>query len=706
MKKIVLIIGVWLSVLAALHMPAFAQQTIAIPLPISSATVTIPPMTTAPLAPLATQLGQTLQTLVGAAPANEDDTNPTIADSFATHFLEMLAQMVDGIKAHSNVWADTQNALPDFAQWLQTQFSDTHRQALWGAIGNDCLIIIGAPLLIGVALSLLLLPVRTNLRRKNPHNRPSRVGLLIGLFVLRVLPMLVFLGIALTLLDQNEPHRLPRFVILNVIYALGLAYSIQQIARGIFAPTSPHLRLFEMPVDRARSAYRWVSVFTYLIVYGYFFIDVATVLRVPFTSIGLFQNLLAVLLTVLAIIVIYRKRPYIAGVIHGQIEDENTESFGLALRAWLSRHWHWLATVYLIVSLSVTLVGIENGFALLLRSTILSITILVVSRLSFMAIRYWAMPTSTGSGMIHRQILAFFLRPFIWVSAAVAIAAVWGFPLARLMATPLGQRATGAVSSFGITLVVLTLLYEMLNASIDRHLSRRDANKQPVATARARTLLPMVRNSAFILFSGIAVLVGLSVIGINIGPLLAGAGVLGVAVGFGSQTLVKDFLTGLFIVVENTIAVGDIVKIENFHGMVEALSIRTIRLRDADGSLHILPFSEVSKITNMSKGFAYALVDVGVSYESDLEKVMNVLREVGAQIQEDPVFKRVIIEPIEVLGVENLGDSSVTIRARLRTRPGKQFDVKRLLLLRIKQRFDKEGIEIPYPTVTHVVKPT
>jgi small conductance mechanosensitive channel len=248
-------------------------------------------------------------------------------------------------------------------------------------------------------------------------------------------------------------------------------------------------------------------------------------------------------------------------------------------------------------------------------------------------------------------------------------------------------------------------LYETINSWIERHLGQRDsATKAPLASARALTLLPMLRGSIFILFSAIIILTFMSAVGINIAPLLAGAGVLGVAVGFGSQTLVKDFLTGLFIVTENTVAVGDVVKIGDFSGAVETLSIRAIRLRDIDGSLHIIPFGDVSKITNLTRGFAFALVDINVGYDCDLEQVMQVIREVGATLQEDAVFKRVILEPIEVMGVEKFGDSAVTIRARLRTRPGKQWEVRRLLLLRIKQRFDQEGIEMPFPTVTHITR--
>jgi small conductance mechanosensitive channel len=250
------------------------------------------------------------------------------------------------------------------------------------------------------------------------------------------------------------------------------------------------------------------------------------------------------------------------------------------------------------------------------------------------------------------------------------------------------------------------LIYEGCNRTIEKHLNRRDADGKALqASARMRTLLPMIRNMVFVFFAVIVGFVTLSEAGFNIGPLLAGAGVVGVAVGFGSQALVKDFLTGLFIVIENTIAVGDVVKIGSHSGVVESISFRTLRLRDNEGALHILPFSIVTDIVNMTRDFAFAVINVGVSYSSDLEHVMRVIRAVGEDLQKDPVFKRVILEPIEILGVDSLGDSSITISSRLRTRPGKQWDVRRMFLLKLKQAFDKEKIEIPFPTVTSIQKP-
>jgi len=711
MKKLRLLLGI-LALSCLLSLPATAQQT----QPASPSTPLVTPALL-PVSPLATQIGATLQTLVGvpssqptasSANDNSEDNVGQMSDVFATDILDTLGHIVDVIKTNSATLGTNLTALPDLKAWIEHQQSDPHRQVLWNALGNDLIIAVFVPLLTAIALGLLFLPVRLKLKRNKPHTLPGRVGLLASLFLLRLTPIILFLGLGLLLLDQNEVHKLPRFVILGAIYVLALSLTVHEIMRSLFAPTAPHLRLFSFTNLQATSLYRWFSAFTFVIAFGYFLIDVATALRIPLDIVVIFQNILALVLTIMTIIVIFRIRPHVASILRGKVEvgaETETASFGIAMRAWLARHWHQLATSYLIISLAVTLLGIDNGFALMLRGTILSIFILVAARLCFLVLDLWTAPSATNAPLLHRQLLSFLLRPAIWIAALIAIAATWGFHFSNFVSTATGQRTAGAILSIALTLFILTVLYEMLNASIDRHLNRSDKNsKIPVASARARTLLPMVRNSVFILFCGIAVLACLSAVGFNIAPLLAGAGVIGVAIGFGSQTLVKDFLTGLFIVVENTIAVGDVVKIDSFSGVVEALSVRTIRLRDSDGSMHILPFSEVTKITNMTKGFAYALVDIGVSYDSDLEHVMQVLRDVGAQIQEDPVFKRVIMEPIEVMGVENLGDSSITIRARMRTRPGKQWDVRRLLLLRIKQRFDLEKIELPFPTVTHITK--
>jgi len=684
------------AALLAMSLPAGAQQT---PAPAGEAK----PAPTLPMPPLATQLGQTLQTLVeSAAPPAENEEQ--ISDTFATGLLNTFAKIIEKTKQAGAPLADYATAGQDFKDWVNRQ-KEPHRIALWSTIGHDLLIIVGTPLLFGLAALLFLIPLRMNIKRNKPKSAAGRLGLLTGLLFLRLVPIFIFLGASLFLLEQNEVLRLPRFVILNVIYAVSVGYIVQQVLRFAFAPTTAHLRLFPLPTKQAVSAYRWLSAFCFIIVYSYFLIDVAAVLRMPVSSIAIFQNFFALLLTVMAVIVIFRSRARVAAILQGTPGEEEKEKVGNVLRARLARNWHTFATGYLVIFFVITVLRVENGLALMLRGTIFSVILLFAARLGFIALEKWKMPDGDGGSPTHRQILSFVFRPIIWIATLLGMAEVWGFNLAGFIATPVGQRVLGALLSITVTLLVLTLLYEGLSAWIARHLKKTDTySKQPVASARARTLLPMLRNSIFILFSGIAILMSLSAMGFNIAPLLAGAGVVGVAIGFGSQTLVKDFLTGLFIVAENAIAVGDTVKIDGFNGVVEALSIRTIRLRDGDGALHILPFGQVSQITNMTRDFAYAQVDIGVAYKTDLEFAAEVIRKAGALVQEDPLFKRVILEPTEVLGVEALGDFSVTLRARIKTRPGKQWDVKRLFLLRIKQLFDEAGIEIPYPTAARIIQ--
>jgi len=196
------------------------------------------------------------------------------------------------------------------------------------------------------------------------------------------------------------------------------------------------------------------------------------------------------------------------------------------------------------------------------------------------------------------------------------------------------------------------------------------------------------------------VLTVLSELGVDIGPLLAGAGVLGIAVGFGAQSLVRDVITGVFILIEETITVGDIVTLGGHTGVVEKMTIRTIRLRDIQGNVHTLPYGEVTTILNYTEDFAFAMLDVGVAYRENTDEVVEVLTAVAAELAEDEAFAADLDGDFEVLGVDALADSSVTIRVRQRTRPGKQWRIKRELLRRIKLRFDEVGIEIPFPHTT------
>jgi small conductance mechanosensitive channel len=183
--------------------------------------------------------------------------------------------------------------------------------------------------------------------------------------------------------------------------------------------------------------------------------------------------------------------------------------------------------------------------------------------------------------------------------------------------------------------------------------------------------------------------------GVDLAPLLATAGVIGIAIGFGSQKLVQDVINGMFILFQDTISVGDFVEVGGHGGTVERMSVRTIELRDVSGTVHTIPFSEITTVKNWAKEFGYAVLDVSVTYREDVDQVMEVLRQIGAELEADPEVGQFMLEPIDVWGVEALADSAVLIKGRIKTKPLKQFYVKRQFNRLMKRQFDELGIEMP-----------
>jgi small conductance mechanosensitive channel len=214
---------------------------------------------------------------------------------------------------------------------------------------------------------------------------------------------------------------------------------------------------------------------------------------------------------------------------------------------------------------------------------------------------------------------------------------------------------------------------------------------------RARTLGRVVDNVTTALVVGIAVLMVLRELGMDITPVLTGAGIVGLAVGFGAQTLVRDVISGFFLILEDQVRVGDVAAINGTGGAVEAINLRTIVLRDFEGTVHVFPNGSINTLANRSKDFSYYVIDLAIAYDEDPDRVTVVLKETAAALQADPRLGPFILEPLEVVGVDAFADYSVTLKMRIKTVPLKQWEVGRELRRRIKQAFDAHGIEIPYP---------
>lgn len=244
-----------------------------------------------------------------------------------------------------------------------------------------------------------------------------------------------------------------------------------------------------------------------------------------------------------------------------------------------------------------------------------------------------------------------------------------------------------------VTLRAVYLVINRLNALADDG----DPNVVSQAEKRAATLTGILRSTAKVVIGGGAAMMVLREFNLDIGPIIAGAGVVGLAVGFGAQSLVKDVISGFFIIFEAQYDVGDVVRGAGVQGVVEKLNLRFTQLRDLQGEVHFIPNGEFRVISNLTRGWGRAVVDIGVSYGAGIDNALETLRVVAAELGEDSHFGPLMIEAPEVLGVESLGDSSVVVRTFLKARPGKQHELAREFRKRVKEHFERAGIEIPFP---------
>ncbi|MGH6965584.1 MAG: mechanosensitive ion channel family protein [Phenylobacterium sp.] len=288
------------------------------------------------------------------------------------------------------------------------------------------------------------------------------------------------------------------------------------------------------------------------------------------------------------------------------------------------------------------------------------------------------------------------LRLLILVGAVLVVMSVWGIDPWAWLSDGAGAR----LLRLALIVVLSTALVEATGFLIRRlveGIASRSGNRR--RAAQLRTLGPLLTGSAQGVLVVIGLLTFLSELGLKVGPLLASAGVVGIAVGFGAQTIVKDFLTGLFLIAEDVVSVGDNVRIGDAAGVVETMTVRTIRLRSANGTLHIFPYSEAQVIHNRTKIFSSYLFEIVVNYESDLDHALGVMQQVGDELRADSDFRSAITRPFEVLGVDRLGPAGATLKARVTTEPQAQWRVGREYNRRLKAAFDAAGIGMALQTL-------
>jgi small conductance mechanosensitive channel len=257
-------------------------------------------------------------------------------------------------------------------------------------------------------------------------------------------------------------------------------------------------------------------------------------------------------------------------------------------------------------------------------------------------------------------------------------------------------------SGFQIVFILILMIVALKASKVisEKLFGRFQKNKDDEFRKRAETLSSIIRVTINILIVAVALIIIMGELGIQIGPILAAAGVLGLAVGFGAQNLVQDVISGFFLLLEDQVRVGDVVQVAGKGGLVEKITLRMIILRDLSGNVHYIRNGKVDVVTNMTKDYSRYVFEIGVAYREDVDEVIEIIKQVDQELRQDPNFKDDIWEPIEILGLDKFADSALVIKARNKTKPVMQWAIAREFNKRLKKRFDQEGIEIPFPHMT------
>ena len=637
---------------------------------------------------------------------------------------ELLQAMTDAFGRFRAGFEELASSVGDPARlwaWARHEVEDPGRRALLLEFLWQLALILG----VGIAVDLIARHyVRRGQRDLRPVVKPrslGRIGLLLAHSGLELLPILAFAVAAYAVVAVIQPGSAVRLALLAIVSAVVIARTAFVVCRFLLSPFAPTLRLFPLGDETAAYLYIWAKRLISLAVYGYFVLQVAVLLGLPDSAYELALKILGLIWALLLAALILQSRDSVAKMILHGAQDREARLRNLTrLRRQFAHSWHVLALIYLLAVYVTWATDVPGGFTYLGRGTGLTILILVLAWLALALLRagferflvinqdlLGRYPMLEQRANRYLPLLRRVLAALIRIVAVLAILGAWQVDIGSILAGAAAREIIGRITTILLMLCGALAIWEIVDASISFYLERRDDNGSPIVTsARARTLLPLVRNALLIVISVLAGLTILSELGVNIAPLLAGAGVVGLAIGFGAQTLVKDVITGAFILFEDTVNVGDSITVNSISGTVEGMSIRTLKLRAGDGTLHSIPFGTVTTVSNQSRGFGYYTIDVAVDYRESTDEVITALREVFEDLIGDPRYRADIFGGLEIQGVDRFTDNAVHIVAGIRTRALRQAPVGREFNRRMKIKFDELGIRFsPPPRLAYAMAP-
>ncbi|MBM7128843.1 mechanosensitive ion channel family protein [Dyella mobilis] len=538
-------------------------------------------------------------------------------------------------------------------------------------------------------------------------------------WVLDLLPLALFLLVSALVLHGLSAGDQQVYAVTGCfVNAYVTTRVVMATLRLFLSPASSSMRVVRITAGSARILQHWGRGIVALIAFGIAVGNTAQMLGVSAEGRMAFIKLISLFVHVAAALLVFRLRRPARRAIAAAPGATGTLA---TLRNGLARAWLPAAVVLIMGAWVVWALGVEDGFPKLIHFMVVTAAIVVASRVATILLqgllgRFFHLdPAASKDGASNARarltrtyfpLVKGLVSVTVTVCALLALFQAWGLDaLDWFSRGAIGRGLMSAAVTILVATVVAVSIWEGSSVAIERRIDLWTERGDRLRAARLRTLLPMLRTGLFI---GVVLVVGLTAlneIGVNTTPLLASASIVGVALGFGSQKLVQDFITGMFLLMENAMQVGDWVTVAGVSGTVENLSVRTVRLRGGDGSLYTVPFSSVTTVNNTHRGLGNASVSVSVTQEIDIERAIEELKSIGAELRDDSAYRKLILKDMEVWGVDAMDGSKITLIGQMQCTDDGRWGVQREINARIIKRFREKSIELANPRTSFLLTP-
>ena len=522
----------------------------------------------------------------------------------------------------------------------------------------------------------------------------------------------VFGWIALYLLVNEEAAFF--FTLEELIGAVVLFRICVVVSRAVLAPHSAGIRPIALSNDDALAFHRWAVVF----MGSYVFIGFSGDIIIHPITVPVLQRasgvLIGLTLVIILIVFVWSNRPRLARLFSTGAAEQPASALGQLL----SQSWVFMATAWLLMLWVNWAYAIFTGDIARQHSTEISwwITLLFpvgdrlvhavlnkVTTLEFLRETSFAARRERFVSVVQSCV-----RAILVVVALTALAVTWNLAGADLLQSQAGQQVVWSAVDIGVTLLIAYILYEVVMSMLDKHIPEESEQHEEfegdiggAGATREETLAPLLRGVFLVVLAIIVILTVLSSMGVQILPLIAGASIIGIAIGFGSQKLVADIISGIFFLIDDAFRRGEYIDVGSVKGTVEKISVRSLQLRHHMGALHTIPFGEIRHLTNFSRDWVMMKLKLRLTYDTDPEKVRKLVKKLGQQLLEEEEIGEKFLQPLKSQGVYSMeDDSAMIIRVKFMTRPGDQFEIRKTVYTKIRELFEREGIEIAHRVVS------